>query len=460
MAEEDEAYREKYDHSTVSRWERGITLPTHQHLLAFGSALKLHQSEVDGLIRLAALDEETGSAPTVIRSTMEEGGTFSVSSASESNTSSSKQACAEFRPFDRRGALRSVASPLLVPGSCIAVAGYILAAYGWNDPLALGLYIALSIGMVTGQSFLRMRRSHGLHELFFITVFFQLSVPLLHGPLTYMDTYGLYAVGNFGGTVIPFMLCLAINLIVALVSALMFDSLWTWRYSRRMRDSSALHRAAWIVLPPTGFVYAFLLAFAYIGLWILGLCVLIITAGVFLTLIVLRDEADGIDAWERKFLLVVSAGMTIILGALGVFAALVTFLEPSLISSSGDTLLNSWENDLDTLGYSADELMERYRHAILLSWMVALAYMIIVVGGKLIVTVYRLDGGNSSRPTGSGESAPLTVSERRVGVRHGRLDLRYWLWSLGRYKGSRIVCVVGDALSLLARERSNVDTGR
>ena len=102
-------------------------------------------------------------------------------------------------------------------------------------------------------------------------MFFLLSVYLLQAPLTYLDIYGLYSLGNLAGTSIPFTLSLIMNLFVAAMAGLMFVRLRIWQYSSRSGEKSVYSRAAWIVLPPVAFVYAFILVFANIGLWIAGL---------------------------------------------------------------------------------------------------------------------------------------------------------------------------------------------
>ena len=174
--------------------------------------------------------------------------------------------------------------------SCVALAGYFLASLGWNNTFMLAVYVAVTMCLLTVQGFLRLRRSDDLGELLFVTVFFQLSVPVLHAPLTRMDAYGLYSIGDFAGTSIPFTLSLIANLLVATVAALMFNILYRWQYSGPAGGKSVYSRTSWIVLPPIAFVYAFLLAFSNSGFWIIGLGLFTLLAGVFTTLVVLRDK--------------------------------------------------------------------------------------------------------------------------------------------------------------------------
>ena len=241
MAEQNEAYCENYDHSTVSRWERGVTLPTQEHLEVFGQALKLSPVEVDGLITLAGLNEANRYTPNgtqsvgEVLSTPDEAATSAPALHSYENVT---VVAAECSSFDTREALQYVVSHFLIPGSSIGLAGYIVASYNWSAPWLFGVYVGLVLSLITFQGFLRMRRSGSLQELLFITVFFLLSVPLLYGPLTYMGPYGLYAIGNFAGTTIPFTLSMLVNLLIALVSALLFAYLSKWQYSESARGTS------------------------------------------------------------------------------------------------------------------------------------------------------------------------------------------------------------------------------
>ena len=270
----------------------------------------------------------------------------------------------------------------------------------------LAVYVAVAMCLLTAQGFSRLRRADSLGELLFVTVFFQLSIPLLHAPLTRMDTYGLYSLGDFAGTSIPFTLSLIANLLVAMVAGLMFDFLWRWQYSGPAGGKSAYSRAAWIVLPPIAFVYAFLLAFSNVGFWIVGLGLFTLLAGVFTTLVILRDKDVSIGEWDRKFLLCTAVAVTIVLSALGLAAILATYLQPSLYAVSEQGLFYSWDIDFDALGYPADEYFERSRLAVVWASLTTLAYMVIVIGGKLIVTIYRLDGGDSSLPAAAAAVAP------------------------------------------------------
>ena len=436
MGEADSKYLDRYDRSTVARWESGEIRPNRERIEVFGRALDLSPIEIDGLISLAGLEPDDAGLAAERRSLAEPANADEAVSADTLEHAGPEEvatvAGGDDSPPPAGYAMRYAFSRFLLPGSCVALAGYFLASLGWNSSFMLAVYVGAAMCLLTAQGFLRLRRADNLGELLFVTVFFQLSIPLLHAPLTRMDTYGLYSIGDFAGTSIPFTLSLIANLLVAMVAGLMFDFLWRWQYSGPAGGKSAYSRAAWIVLPPIAFVYACLLAFSNVGFWIVGLGLFTLLAGVFTTLVVLRDKDVSIGEWDRKFLLCTAVTVTIVLSALGLAAVLATYLQPSLYAVSEQGLFYSWDIDFDALGYPADEYFERSRLAVVWASLTTLAYMVIVIGGKLIVTIYRLDGGDSSLPAAAAAVAPVEDSLPQRTKRRSRVDARYWAgWIAG-----------------------------
>ena len=432
MAPVDSRYSGRYDHSTVARWESGAIRPTRERLEVFGRALDLSSTEIDGLVSLAGLDADAVTSKTtetqdlVEPDNAEEAGSPGpperlspgrVATAGDGNVSSAYAGYA----------IRYARSRFLLPALGVALVGYFLALLGWNSSFMLAVYVGAAMCVLTAQGFLRLRRSdNDLRELLFVTVFFQLSIHLLHAPLTKMDAYGLYSIGNFAGTSVPFTLSLIANLLVAMVAGLMFHFLYRWQYSDPTAEKGVYGRAAWIVLPPIALVYAFLLAFSNVGFWIVGLGLFTLLAGVFTTLVVLRDGEVSLSGWDRKFLLCTAMAVTIVLSVFGLAAILATYLQPSSYDVSEQGLFYSWAVEFDALGYPADEYFERSRLAVTWASLTTLAYMVIVIGGKLIVTIYRLDGGNSANPAVATAVAPSEAPSQRRKTRRPRVDLRHW----------------------------------
>ena len=411
MGRVDTRYLNKYDRSTVSRWESGDILPDAQRIRVFGTALDLSKAEVDGLLSLAGLDVYATVGP--IAEIQDAPGQSDTSNIEEAPpTVAPEPAGGTQTPSYIRFAVGYVWSRFALPGSVIALAGYLMATLDWNSPFMMAMYVGGALFGLMAWGLWRLRRSDDLGDLLFITVYFLLSVYLLQAPLTYMDTYDLYGLGNLAGTPIPFALSLIMNLFVATIAGLMFVRLRIWQHSSRSGGKNMYGRAAWIALPPVAFVYVFILAFANIGLWIAGLALFTILAGAVTTLLVLRDEGVRIDEWDRKFLLCAAAAAVIMLATLGIAAILIAYSQSSSFPETEMGLFYSSEKDFDALGYSADEYPERSNLAAAWASLITLAYMVAVIGGKLIVTIYRLDGGDSAMPAAAGIVTNGTLPQR------------------------------------------------
>ena len=436
MAQVDSSYSGRYDHSTVARWESGAIRPTMERLEVFGLALGLSPAEIDGLISLAGLDQanpESDESPLAYELVKTDD---ALSASASDGLYPDGRAAAprgdDHSPYSRKAVPYAI-SRFFLPGGFVAIVGYFLALLGWNSTFVLALYVGVALCTLTVQGLLRLHRSDDLGELLFVTVFFQLSIPLLHAPLTRMDAYGLYSIGDFAGTSVPITLSLIVNLLVATTAGLMFNSLYSWQYSRPSGERNVLGSAAWIVLPPIALVYGFLLAFSNVAFWIIGLGLFTLIAGVLATLIVLRDVGSGIGEWDRKFMLCTATSITIVLSAVGLAAILVTYLQPSSYDMSDQGLFYSWSTDFEALGYPQHEYFERSRLAALWTSLTILVYMVVVMGGRLIFGIYGLGGGDSSmlRPATTAAS-PKTSNPPRT-RRRSRLDIRHrlgWTFAL------------------------------
>ena len=397
MGQVDPIYLERYNHSTVARWESGATKPTKGRLEVFGRALNLSAAEIQGMIWLAGLhgyeehlqvrdniSETAGDSDDQVHGVIvsedqtEEPGSGGLSYANQ--------------------VTRYVLTKFALPGLAVVATGYILARLGWNAGWLMSLYVILAVLLVMFQGFLRMRRSHELREIYFITVFFLLSGNLLQAPAIRMDPYGFYALGAFANTPMPYLLALLVNMILALVAGLVFDVLWRWQYTSGHGFKNVSHRAAWTTFPPLLLVYVCALLFCCMGTWIFLLLVLSVMGGVFMAVLVVRDEQMTFERWEKRLLLQATFGVALILTAIGGASILILYLDPSPLAIPDHTILRSWTIDFVALGYSPDELLERYRIAAVLSSMSTLIYMLLVLGGVLLSTIYRLDIPNSTEP--------------------------------------------------------------
>ena len=445
MGQVDPEYLSRHDHSTVARWESGARHPTRERLVVFGRALDLAPTEIDGLLLLAGLD--TDSARDPIADVQAGGGEGPVlEDVPELPAPEEDEKAPD--TFSIRHALRYSWSRFVLPGSCVALAGYFMATLGWNSSVILAMYVGVTLCALLAQGLWRLRRSDDVADLLFVTVFFLLSIHLLRAPLTRLDIYGLYSLGGFAGTSIPFTLSLIMNLLVATVAGLMFILLRRWQYSDPSGRKSVYIRATWIVVPPIAFVYAFILVFSNVGIWIFGLILLTLSAGAFITLMILRDDDVNIGDWDRKFLLCTTVAVVIVLSVIGLATILLAWMQPSSYPD-GQGLFYPSDLDFDALGYSPDEFGTRSTLSVIWACVATFVYMVIVIAGKLIVTLYRLGGGDSSVAASAAAVAPGDAILLQRTRKRSRLYLRHWrglVSVLGRLRlrGTRIRSPSGE----------------
>ena len=427
--------------STVSRWESGETMPKKRRLQEFGAALNLSPHEIDGLLALAGIDTEirpeaahsVGTAQErhedVVASSTgsgrlipESGGIFGQSSVRSSLAQALKGGILQF----------------LLPILAIAGAGYLLSSLEITETWILMLYIALAMGLVVFQGLLRMRRADSLRDLLFMSLFVVLSAPLTQIPFVHTDHYGLYILSGSNDSAKLILLSLAACLSMALIASLAFDLLWRWQYSGR-GAKKAHHRAVWAVAPPVAFVYLCILLLGSLGAWIEYLFVLSVLTGAFITLALLLDETITLSVWDRRFLLWSGFMTILVLTAIGAAAVLVGYSEFSVLSSKGHTLIHSWDVDYSTWGYSQQELVDRSRVSFLWNATLVLAYMVIVVGGTFMATIYRLETTETGPPTADIGELPARATTHPT-PRKGRIKS---LFGPGRLAGSPIYSSAG-----------------
>ena len=392
MGQVDPIYLERYNHSTVARWESGATRPTKERLEAFGKALDLSVAEVQGMIWLAGF-RDNAEEPDLAESA-----SLDLASTPESSAVKDGPATGAVDGFPTHTSrlARYILTKFALPGLVVAAIGYILARLGWNAGWIMALYVSMAVVLVMVQGFLSVRRSHELREIYFLTVFLLISGNLLQAPATRMDPYGFYAMGEFANTPIPYLIATLLNMVLALIAGLMFDYLWRWQYQSGRGFKNIYHRAAWTAFPPLLFVYGFILFFSCLGMLIYLMLVFSIMGGTFMAILALRDKETMFRNWERKLLMQAAMGVILLLTAIGAGSILVAYLEPSPLAIPDHTLVRSWEIDFDALGYSPDELLERHRVGAVWSSMGTLLYMAIVLGGSLMATIYRLGQDESA----------------------------------------------------------------
>ena len=409
MSEINGQYAERYSHVTVSRWESGTTLPNVERLCDFGRALNLAPVEIEGLMILAGFQEtaSAGSADALGGWTGSGDGTtanretrFQATSAGGAAATSPRDGRAGdrgpgFLAPDMGSIIRYLAYKCVLMGVGIAVVGYALAAFGWDNTWMPAGYVVAVMCLVAAQGLLFRRPPHDLDEFYSTTVFFLLSTFLLQSSAVRMDHYGLYAVRDFGGTHIPFLLALEVNLALATIAGLAFHLLRQWHYSGDQGRSNALRRAVAVAFPPTLFAYACIVVISNIALWVQLVLVLPPLAVVFTALLVLRDPAVQPNQHDCRLALRATVAFLAVMGTIGAAVVAALYLAPNLPSVLPDyNSWTSWEIDFSQLGYPREEALERLNRGYLWHGLATFLYLVVVFGGVLITSLYRMGRGD------------------------------------------------------------------
>ncbi len=192
----------------------------------------------------------------------------------------------------------------------------------------------------------------------------------------------------------PYMLALLLNLVIAAAAGLMFQLLWKRQYSGDSNGSSALRRAASVALPPVISVYAVVVVITNTSVSIQLAVLMPVLAAVFTALLVLRDSAFNPSERDRLFLLSTASVLTMISATLWIVTMMAIYLSPDLPRVLPDhNLLRSWEIDFAELGLSREEAPDGLNLGYMWHAIWVFAFMFFVVGGRLIVSIYRIDGG-------------------------------------------------------------------
>ena len=404
MAAVDSDYAERYSHGTVSRWESGGTRPTLRRLRVFGAALYLSREETAGLILLAGLAPDF---PAALRrasgrngeAATDHGATLAPASA-PSVTEDARQPASAGTSATPRAAFRFWFLRVLPLGICIAGGGYALSYFGTTGGWMPYVYIAFVVGIVLAQGFLLPDRDAGLREFFWVSLFFLLTTPLLQFAQIHTDHYNFYTIRGLSGTQLPYMLTLVVNLVVASIAARMFQRLWRWQYTSGKGGSHALQRAVWVTLPPVVFVYTVVLVVSNISVSIQMAVLLPALGAAFTGLLVLRDPGLNLTERDRRFMLSTTTAVGMLATALGAITILTIYVSPDLPSVLPDhNLLRSWEIDFAALGHSREEALKRLNLGYVWHGVWVLAYMVLIIGGHLMVAIHRSGGGRRSSAT-------------------------------------------------------------
>ena len=385
MAEVDAEYSERFSHTTVSRWESGTTRPTVERLQVFGKALHLTEDEVTGLIVLAGLADDYESASDQSWSRDEP---LFLDAENDRPIAAVRL---EPAPPLLRQLGRYFAFRFLLPGVLITGFHYVLSLLGWNNTWMPVACVAFACLVVLGPGFVLRDERAGLREFYRVSVFFVLTTPLLQFAPLGLDHYNFHLVAGLGGTMLPYLLALLVNLGLSWVAGLGFYLLWRRRYQDGTTVGGTVTGAASVTIPPVAVVYSVVLVITNFSVTVQLSAVFAVLPMAFSLLLVFRDA--GVEFTERDqralFQAMVAAGCVSV--AVGIAVIMSIYLSPDFPSVLPDhSLLGSWDLDFGALGYTREEALDRVNLGYIWHAMCLLTYMSCVVGGRLFLEIHRL----------------------------------------------------------------------
>ena len=410
----DGGYEGRFSHTTVSRWETGGTRPNVERLRVFGIALNLSEAEVAGLILLAGLAPDFESATQALAS-----GSVPVKQVESSGVESDGVESGEFDretlPAGYRRVRALVRGPMaearflflrvLLLGLAFTAFGYLLSLPGWDGSLHTVPFAGFAMALVLGQGFLFPERQAGLREFFWVSIFIVLTTPLIQFAPLGLDHYNFHVIDEVRGTWVPSLLALLVNLLLASGAGFLFHVLQRWQYRG---GGDGLLRAQRVVLPPSALVFVTVAVITNSSVSIQLAFVMSVIAMVFTALLVLRDPGVTFSERDRRVLFPVVVATAMLCGTLGLAVIVAIYVSPNLPMVLPDhSLLGSWEINFEELGITREEALDRLNVGYMWHAMCLFAYMAFVVGGSLIVAVYRMgDGGDPEEaPVSSGRTA-------------------------------------------------------
>ena len=326
MAEVDAEYSERFSHTTVSRWESGTTRPTVERLQVFGKALHLTEDEVTGLIVLAGLADDYESASDQSWSRDEP---LFLDAENDRPIAAVRL---EPAPPLLRQLGRYFAFRFLLPGVLITGFHYVLSLLGWNNTWMPVACVAFACLVVLGPGFVLRDERAGLREFYRVSVFFVLTTPLLQFAPLGLDHYNFHLVAGLGGTMLPYLLALLVNLGLSWVAGLGFYLLWRRRYQDGTTVGGTVTGAASVTIPPVAVVYSVVLVITNFSVTVQLSAVFAVLPMAFSLLLVFRDA--GVEFTERDqralFQAMVAAGCVSV--AVGIAVIMSIYLSPDFPS--------------------------------------------------------------------------------------------------------------------------------
>ena len=320
----------------------------------------------------------------------------------------------------RRGLFREVGLfftfRLLPLAALIAGFHYLLSLLGWNHNWMPMICVAFALLVVLGQGFILGDQSAGLREFYWVSIFVVLTTPLLQfGPLG-LDHYNFHLVPGWGGTMLPYLMTLLVNLVLSWTAGLMFHLLWRWRYRNGAAVGGTVTNAAAVTCPPLGVVYIVVVLITNFSVTVQLAAVFAALPMAFSLFLVFRDTSVAFTADDRRALFQALMVAACVSATVGIAVMMSIYLSPDFPSVLPDhNLVRSWELDFAALGYTREEALERLNLGYIWHAVFLLIYMACVVGGRLFLEIHRMGDRGAAVSDAHGDRAEVGSRSRSDG---------------------------------------------
>ena len=199
-------------------------------------------------------------------------------------------------------------------------------------------------------------------------------------------------------------------------AGLLFQALWKWQNLGRRGVNNALRRATWTALPSAVILYAFVMVFSNVSVWIQLSVLLPVVAAIFIALLVVNEPSINPSERDRQFLLSTTVTFSIISTLLGAGTIMAIYVSPDLPSVLPDhNLVRSWELDFAAMGITRAEALDRVNLGYMWHAMYVFAYVVFILGGNLLIAMFRMRGR-------APRSHPLALLNSQWPCRHRTLQ--------------------------------------
>ena len=146
-------------------------------------------------------------------------------------------------------------------------------------------------------------------------------------------------------------------------------------------------------------IYAVVVVISNASIWIQLAAMVPALGGAFTIMLVLRDASTNLSRSDRRFLLTMLSVTAMVASVMGIITMMFIYVSPDRPQVLPDhNLFHSWEIDFNELGFTRQEALDRLDLGYVLHAIFSFGYIGFVVGGNLLVAVYRIGGGTATRP--------------------------------------------------------------